>query len=278
MARSIETIYDQIITRVRAALSIPDTQALSATSLEGMVAYAFAYCTHILEQVFDMHRAEVNQALLDLKPHTARWYEQRVREFRYGYEFNETLGAYSDAGLTPDQITESQIVAAAAVVEQGDRLRIKVAQSGSVGLEPIPADRLVALRSYIARRKDAGVFVQLDSQPPDALKLTLDVYIDPLLYSADGTLIAQGGEPVREAVKQYIQSIPFNGVFALALLVDELQRLEGVVIPEVILAQYRFGVLPFTAISALVTPDSGYLAFETEQDLVLNYIFQNPIQ
>jgi hypothetical protein len=155
---------------------------------------------------------------------------------------------------------------------------MKVAKLGT-DLEPLAAGELTAFRAYMARVKDAGVSLQIDSLVADKLKLELDVYYNPLILNSIGQRIDGSDlEPVKNAITKYLQNLPFNGVFVLTYLVDELQKVDGVTIPKVKVAQAKYGLFPFTSINELYQPDSGYLRFEVPGDLVLNYIPQSPLQ
>lgn len=243
MARSVNTIYNDLIIKVKEGLGISEATVISAVSLEGILCYAFAVATNVVEQIFDAFKAEVTEAVSRLKPHTLKWYASIAELFQYGYELDSDTLEYDNTGLTDEDIAAAKIIEYVAVVELENVLRIKVAKQGALDLEVLTSPEQTAFEAYMNRKKDAGVKLQIESNEPDDLKLTADIYVDPLLFNADGTLI-EGGDPVRDAIKTYLKNLPFNGVFALALLVDEIQKVPGVVLPHILLAESRYGALP----------------------------------
>jgi hypothetical protein len=279
MARTIDEIQVSMITEVQSdPVLAPVATSTSKTALWRLWTRIVATCAWTVEVLFDTLKAEVNELLDVLKPHSLRWYATKARAFQYGYTLPIDSDKYDNTGLTETQISNSLIVKYAAVTELTKGLRMKVAKLGT-DLEPLAAGELTAFRAYMARVKDAGVSLQIDSLVADKLKLELDVYYDPLILNSIGQRIDGSDlEPVKNAITKYLQNLPFNGVFVLTYLVDELQKVDGVTIPKVKVAQAKYGLFPFTSINELYQPDSGYLRFEVPGDLVLNYIPQSPLQ
>lgn len=279
MARTIDEIQASMITEVQGdPVLAPVATSTSKTALWRLWTRIVATCAWTVEVLFDTLKAEVKELLDVLKPHSLRWYATKARAFQYGYMLPIDSDKYDNTGLTETQISDSQIVKYVAVVEQVKNLRIKVAKLGT-DLEPLNGAELTAFSEYMARVKDAGVKLVIDSLPADKLKLTIDIYYDPLILNNVGQRIDGSDlEPVKNAITKYLQNLPFNGVFVLAYLVDELQKVSGVTIPNVTLAQYSFALFPFNSISVKYQPDSGYLRFQNPTDLVLNYIPQSPLQ
>lgn len=279
MARTIDEIQASLIADIQAdPVLAPVATSTSKTALWRLWTRIVATCAWTVEVLFDTLKTEVTELLDLLKPHTLRWYATKAKAFQYGYTLPADTDKYDNSLLTETQITTSQIVKYAAVTELTKGLRIKVAKLGA-DLEPLSAPELTAFRAYMARVKDAGVSLQIDSLPADNLKLELDIYYDPLLLNNVGQRI-DGSDltPVKTAIENYLKNLPFNGLFALTFLVDALQKVDGVVIPKIKVAQAKYGAFPFTSINEIYAPDSGYLRFAVPGDLVLNYIAQSPIE
>jgi hypothetical protein len=125
------------------------------------------------------------------------------------------------------------------------------------------------------------VVVELVNKKADHFYAEIDIYYSPLVFDGEGRRLfgtLEGRNTVREAVKNYVQNmIPFNGEYRNADLIDVLQQLEGVVIPELkqsaFLSDDDFAADKFRkGIMARCTPVSGYFKVHKEGDLVLNFI------
>ncbi|NOS94529.1 MAG: nucleotidyltransferase [Cyclobacteriaceae bacterium] len=279
MARTIDEIQQSIITEVQADTTLaPVATSTSKTALWRLWTRVVAIAAWTVEVLFDTLKAEVNELLAVLKPHTLKWYATKAKAFQYGYSLPDDTDLYDNTGLTETQISDSQIVKYVAVVEQTKNLRLKVAKLAT-DLAPLSAPELTAFREYMARVKDAGVKLIIDSNVADKLKLNIEIYYDPLILNDAGQRIDGSDlQPVQNAINKYLQNLPFNGVFVLAYLVDELQKVDGVVIPNITQALSSYGLFSFTSINVKYQPDSGYLRFENPTDLVITWIAQSPLQ
>ena len=143
--------------------------------------------------------------------------------------------------------------------------------AGSANLDtdksPLSAGELEAFTAYINEVKDAGVMVRIINEPANLLCLKLDVYVNPMvLNSTTGKLRDGDGEPVLEAIKSYISNLPFNGEYRNADLIDALQKIDGVVIPELKSAEESYDGIQFHSINAKATPHSGYYAYFVDEN------------
>lgn len=276
MARTITEIQNQIIAAVQADSTLSQITNGSASAIWRLWTRVVATAIQLLEALFDVHKTEVETILATQKPHGLRWYQQRALEFQYGSDLVEDEVYYDNTGLTTAQIEAQQIVAQAAVVESDGRLIVKVAKEVSGELEPLSNDEQTSFREYMAEIKDAGVFLEVLSYNADKLKLTIDVYYDPLLLSLQGArLDGSDNDPVGNAVRQFLRSLPFNGQLVKAELVDALQAVEGVFVPEIRVAQAaRYDNASFTGIDIVYNPYSGFFRLYDPGDLVLNFIQQ----
>lgn len=278
MARSIETIWSEIISAKEREAGLAALSSTSATAIWRLWAYITAVAIYTLERLFDTHVTDINAAIANLKPHSLRWYAGVARRYRHGQALLPESDQYSDEGLTAKQIATSQVVSYAAVVEQERGLRIKVARTLAGDLAALSTDQFAGFTEYMTVVKDAGVRLLITSGPADGLKLSLDVYYNPLVLNAAGErLDGNGSMPVADAVQAYLRNLPFNGVFVLAYLVDALQAVDGVVVPHVVSASARYGALPYQGFGVEYQPDSGYLRFETPGDLVIRYLPKTPM-
>lgn len=288
MARTVDeikqTITDAYVANMAANGITVDTAAWSKTNLVKLIIYVVAFCTYTLETLQDIHKADVDATIKELKPHTTRWYANKALAFQYGFNLLPDDDLFDNTGYTDTQIENSKVVDYAAVVEQVNvygrvSLRIKIAHDNGTDLEPVSDPEKDGFTEYMQRIKDAGVRLQIDSLPADSLKQTWRIYYDPLLLSSEGArLDGLSATPVIDAIKNYLKNLPFNGVYVDQYHIDAVQAVEGVVTCELDLCQSKYGLLPFSNVNALFTPDAGYLRFADDEDLIITYIAQSAIK
>lgn len=279
MARTINEIQNSMLE----AIAIDPVLSTVATSTSKVSVFRLftrivATCAWTVEVLFDVLKEEVNNILATLKPHTTRWYAAKAKDFQYGYSLPVDTDKYDNTGLTQEQIDDSKIIIYSAVTEGEDqKLRIKVATE-TTDLEPLTAPQLEAFAEYMSRIKDAGVKLLIESNQPDKLKLSLKIFYDPLILNSDGGRIdGSNSEPVQSACKNYLKNLPFNGIFVLAYLTDALQQVDGVVIPHIVSCETAYGAFPFVSVDVKYLPDAGYLRFETDDDLTIEFIPQTEL-
>ena len=157
----------------------------------------------------------------------------------------EAPDRYDTEGMTEDAIAAARVVKHAVAVENRDAslLTIKVAGEKDGKRCRLDAETEAQLAAYIAEIKDAGVRTAM--------------------------LAAETAESAcREAVRNYIENLPFNGEYTNMALVDALQTLDGVRIVEFRGATtVAAGEEVLVTIDARCIPAAGY--FEMG-DVVLN--------
>lgn len=273
MARTLSTIQNEIIAQVQSSATLaPLLTSTSKTAIWREITFVVAVAIYTLEKLLDVFKQDVDTSIAELKPHSLRWYANKSKAFQYGFALVTEADYYDNTGVDELTIEASKIIAYAAVVEQQRGLRIKVAKDNGTDLEPLTITELNAFKDYMKEVKDAGVKLEITSTVADQLKLQMDIYYNPqILNSLGGRLDGTVAEPVQDAIKNYLKNLPFNGVFLLQNLIDELQKVEGVVIAHLINAEAQYGLLSFSAFAVQYVPDSGYLRIENN-NLILNFI------
>ncbi|MBT0550255.1 nucleotidyltransferase [Riemerella anatipestifer] len=271
MARSIEEIQDEILTARANEPALQELNSSSKTSIWRLWIYITAFAIWVLEKLFDAHKAEVSEALRQLKPHTARWYRNKALAFQYGFDLLEDSDQFDNEGHDPEQIEESKIIKYSAVTESEieSRLIVKIATEQGEELQPISPEQKESFEAYLSEIKDAGVKITVINYLPDILRLQMKIYRDPLVLDQNGNKIKDGTQkPVETAIKNYLKKLPFNGELVLAHLVDELQKVEGVKIPHITLAESKWidadvnDYGNFQPIDVKTIPISGYFKIE----------------
>lgn len=282
MARTVKEIKDEmthefvndatVIVKYGLDTTKSFDKQFSKASIESILFYVFAFCAWTMERLFDTHKSEVTTYIDEMKPHSLKWYVNKVKAFRYGQSLITNTDQYDDSGLTDEDIAERQIVKYVSAEEIDGHLYIKVAKDNDGARSPLTTTEANALKNYVDEVKDAGVRVEIRNENAVKFMLNLTVYYNPQILTADGTSILRGGNPVKEAIKDYIENLPFNGEYRNVELVDKLQQVEGVVIPELGGAYSKItNAADYSAINAKEKPFSGYYAFQ-EDDSTINYV------
>ena len=261
MARSIAQIQAQIVAGVTADPTLgPALTSTSMVAIWYLWTYIVAVCQWTLEVLFDDHVEEVNNIIATQKPHSLQWYVTMAKGFQYGVSLPADSDTYA---AVPPADPAVLIVANAAAVELTNLVRIKVAKLAGGILAALTTPELTAFTAYMAKIKDAGVRLQCTSGNADNLQLALTVFYDPLILNADGSRIdGTTTTPVSDAVNNFLDNLPFNGVFVLNSLIGTLQAVHGVVIGQVIAAQANYGSTPYVPIPVQYVPDAGYMKMD----------------
>jgi len=212
----------------------------SLVSLENILFDIFSYSIYLLELLFGQHKKEIISLLDNQKSGRLAWYRQKALEFQTGFYLLADSEEFNNNGKTLEQVEASKIVKYAAVSESvlPGTIAIKIAKEvGKVPQKIEDQSVLIAVKDYFNRIKYAGTHVVIISKSPDKLYLDLDIYVDPLVLSAEG-ISNEGNKPVEEAIRAYLKELPFDGELILAHLVDRLQQVEGVRIPHLKEAKY----------------------------------------
>lgn len=236
-------------------------QIFSKVSIENLMLYIVAASIWTLEKLFDTHTTEVTEFIATMKPHSLRWYVEKAKAFLYGVPLIDGTDQHNTTGMTDEQINQAKIVTFAACTEANATLYLKVAKAGPA---PLTTDEKAAFVAYLHEIKDAGVRIDVISEQGDYLNLNMVIYYDPLLINANGENKATGAKPIEDAIKAYIENIPFNGEFRKNELEDAIQAVEGVVMVELGVVEHsetgEDGT--FEEVIPYCKPTSGYFKFD----------------
>jgi hypothetical protein len=267
MARTIADIQAAMVADIAANETL-STQLTSTSKVAIWRLWTFIVATAIwsMEKIFDAHKSEVEAIIASKTPHRLVWYRDKARYFQYGY----TLPVNSDQYTTID--ANARIIKFAAVTEANGILKVKAAKDNAGSLAELSAPQIEAFTTYMARVKDAGVKLRIISQEADHLKLSIDLYYDPLVLDEDGArLDGTNNTPVQDAITDYLENLPFDGEFTLMALTDALQNTEGVKIPQILSAKSYWGAYAWATISAKYNPEAGWLKIY-DNDLTITWI------
>lgn len=235
------------------------TAHFSKVSILSILFYIFAVAAWTLEKLFDSYRAEVDARIDEIIPHRPKWYRDKVLDFMKDHVLIPDTDRYDTTGMTEDTIAAAKVVKHAVASESEDASLLTIKVAGEKGGRRCKLDTETErqLAAYIAEIKDAGVRPALVNADPDRFNCEVDIYYDPML-------VAQTVETAcREAIREYIENLPFNGEYTNMALVDTLQSVEGVRIVEFKGASTSpAGESITTAIDARTVPVAGYFVMQ----------------
>jgi hypothetical protein len=240
----------------------------STISFESILLYILSFLASTIELLQDAHASDVTAIIAEQKPHTKNWYKNKALAYMHGYNLVDDTDVYDVSLLTAAQISTAKVVKYAAVVEQSNIVYIKVA---GAGLQPLTDDHEAGLVAYFKEIKDAGVKLEIVNLPADYFKASLVIYYDPMILNSTGINAITATESVRDAVNAFIASLPFNGEYRNTALIDALQAVPGVVMPELQGSQISVDGSIYTDIDAYVVPKSGYMKLNDDTDLTIIY-------
>jgi hypothetical protein len=217
----------------------------------------FATASWVIETLFDSHKAEVNERVDQIMPHRPKWYRDMVLRFMKDKVLIPDTDEYDTTAMTEPDIAAARVVKHAVATENADSsiLTIKVAGEEGGTRTRLDAQTETQLLAYIREVKDAGVKIALVNMNADTFDCDVDIYYDPMLIPEEVEAAC------REAIESYIENLPFNGEYTNMALIDCLQEVEGVRIPELKGASTSpAGDTAVVEIDARYIPLAGYFA------------------
>lgn len=285
MARSITTIYDEMLAEMQTFSSLADFQpnvhssqtfltditSSSKVAIWRSFIWVFAFAVWVHELVFDKHKEEMEVRAREIIAGTPSWYRDQCLIFQYGSSLQWINNRFQYSVID----TSLQIVKRAAILEGANQVRIKVAKlSGNVPVALSIAE-FNAFQAYMNKVKIAGTELTIVSRTSDLLKINYDIIYDPLVLTGTGELISTPGTfPVHDVINAFIGNLPFNGVLNLTQLTDAIQQVEGVIDPTLLSAWAKFGALPYSLINKNYQADAGHMVIDPTNPLTatINYI------
>lgn len=230
------------------------------TSLESILFGVVAFAIWLLEQMFDQHKIEVESRVEEMVPHRPKWYRDMVLRFMKDKVLVPDTDEYDVSGMTESDISAARVVKHAVATESEDASILTIKVAGEVGgtRARLDAQTEGQLLAYIKEVKDAGVKISLVNMDADTFNCEVDIYYDALKTPAELQAAC------REAIDDYIENLPFDGEYTNMALIDRLQQVEGVRIPELKSATTSpAGDGAVIAIDARYTPLAGYFTAGT---------------
>ena len=235
MARTQTEIYNSLLAQKAAETTLNVFNSTSATALWRLILWVCAAGITALELVFDAFKIEVNTKAAAAQVGNAAWYRNRIFDFQYGDNLVFQSGIYRYATIDETKkIVKRCAVDEAVDLTIGGVLRVKVAKESSGNLTELTSPEKDALASYIKKIRFAGTKFQIFSNNGDVLKVSFQVYFDPIIP------LTTVKTNVETAVTNYVANLPFNGELLISKLTDEIQKIDGVVDVVFVTAASKF--------------------------------------
>ena len=250
----------------------------SIVSFENILFDVIAFAIFNLELIFDKHTTQIDTAIYENKPGTARWYRNMALKFQYGRQLLTDDDEFNNVGFTDDQNEATKIIKYCSVKEslESSRLIIKIAGETAGELSELLPDEITAFNYYLSQVAYAGVKLNVVNNPADKLLLNLQVFRNPLVIDSAGNNIENGGKPIDEALKVYMKNLPFDGELVINDMIDFLRDVSGIINVHVASAKSSYKDLSidaftdFKEINIKTTPLAGYFKIETNS--IISYV------
>lgn len=273
-------IKEQILAKKSEYESLNGLDSTSKTASFNLWAYIVAFVIWVQYQFFELFKGEVDEQLRNQKIFRNLWYRKKALEYRHGHplvEVDDDL-VYLDDGYTEEEIAEALVVKRAAVIELELNLQtflfVKCATEVDGQLAKLPDAQKQGIIDYFKRIKTSGTKLEVFSERPDDLRLTIDFFYDPLLLTETGSRIdGTDNEPVQNAVREYLKNLRFNGEFSISELEDILQGLSGCSNREAYITSAASNFQNpenYENIENIVVANSGYMEI-TDANLTINF-------
>lgn len=281
----IREIYDQIIQEAttQSALNalkpnIESSQKLLSDLTSTSKVARWRLIFWVVAVAIYTHEVIVLNLLNRRKEYNALYYQRRAFEFQYGDPLVLKDGKHVYASIDESK----RIIKRCSVTEAPDsRIILKVAKENGGVIMPLSNIEKTAFNAYVALVKVFGIKYLVVSESADTMQFGAEIFYDPLVLNADGSLISNPAVfPVENTIKNFITNLPFDGIFYLASLIDAIQRTEGVVNVVENTCDVKYGLYPYDSVLNMqgrsYNPNSGYLNIssapgEQLSDL-LNYV------
>ena len=284
MARTTQQIFDSMVAEgvsQATQMSNADMVAMftntSKVAIWRLLFYVVAFTIMVFEQLFDSFSSDVDTKIDSMRAHGLSWYANKAKAFQWGYELLPDSDQFDPTSNDIISVADSLIVAFAACTETTiDNVRvllIKVAALSGTSLVPLSDEQFVAFQAYMQTIKDAGVKLDFYNNVADLIKVSVNVYYNPMLLDSTGLRTNGSGYPLQDAANNYLLNMGFNGEFINAAFIDALQNSYGVSRRKVDLlgVQRKDSSEVWQPVASSFIPDAGYCVFDTD-GLNITYI------
>lgn len=259
MARTIKEIQNEIIAKKESTVELQSLNSDSKSAIWRLWAYIVATAIWAHERI-------VEKNALNSRPHTLNWYREQALNYIYGsqliwedgyFQFDEDQIQESDKIIKHCAVSErlfdevqKSLKAKGVPIGNVEQLiseyyynqvgiiRMKVATEDDQGIiKRLDEGQLTSFEYYMNEIKNAGNQLFIESLDGDRIHIELEVYVDPLVVYVDEenpdnpengkSLKDFATFPVEDAIKEYVETLEFNGAIVPTYLVDRIQEALG---------------------------------------------------
>jgi hypothetical protein len=242
MNRTLQEIISLIIALKEANPFLQTLTSTSKTAVWRNILEAVAFMIFNFQESTQLHMKEIDDKIASQKIPNEKWYREQALRFQYGFALDplsyigEFLPTYEDGNgniitATEQEIADSKIIKYASVtanVGSNGVKKISMKIAGESMDEVITDEKALAFKSYIERIQATGDNIVVVNFLPDILLLQYKICFDPLILHPDGMSILTAEYPVKMAIQNFLQNLPFNGELSVESLEDTLQEVDGV--------------------------------------------------
>lgn len=221
MARSIDTIYNQLLAQKAANTDLSGLTSTSKVAYWNLWLYIQAVCANLLEQAIDAFiTTEIEPTVSALPPATPQWVKDQVLKFQYDATTPQiiTLVDFIPTYAIVDE-TLRIITQCAVITDANKNVRVKVAKDNPP--VKLAVQELADLQSTLDLIEPAGVSPIAISLDPDRLFIEATIYYD-------GQYTPVISDNVIAAINAFLLNIPFNGVIRVSALEEAIIDVTGV--------------------------------------------------
>lgn len=218
--RTVEEIQSSILAEKANQPDLAGLTSGSGTAIYRLWAYVVAVSINLFEQLLEVFKVEVNDAIDRNIWGTSRWYVEIAKKFQVGDSMVEL------PGNNPYEVVDEvkQIVTRASFREGGGVLTLKVAKGDVNTPEALSAAEKAQFGAYINKIKAAGTEINVislgaDSLIFDSVSVTYNAVFSEAAISTN----------VEQAIKSFLFDVPFDGVLYKNKLVEAIEDVEGVI-------------------------------------------------
>lgn len=261
--RTIDEIFNEMIAEKERHPELDRLTNKSSVSIWRLMLYIVAVIANTVEKLFDLHKTEVEQLIKELVPGRAEWYARKALDFLKDELLPDGSDIYDTTTLTDEEIENKKVVKYAVAVEDREMANLTVKIAGIQGAELVRLDddTEAQFREYMEQIKYAGVKINLINRNADLFACEINVLYNPLILPSivENDCIT--------AIENYLKNLPFNGEYSNMALVDELQKVDGVKIVDLVFAKSNTRKIDeMNEIASNIRPLSGYFKVQTIND------------
>jgi hypothetical protein len=231
MARSVDTIYNLMLTEKTKYASLEKLNNPSLVAIWSTIFYIVAIAINLHEQLWDFFKSDLELTARDLPTGTKYFYGQKSKEFQNGYtlQYNSDLGRLEYSAIDE----EARIIQVVSSEVEDRNLILKVAKSdGADGIEKLSSAELDSFKSYINDIKFVGTPVLCRSDDADDIKFEFNIKVDKNVIKLTGESVSETGVyPIKNKIQEYLitfQNENYDSLFVLTNIIDAIQSVDGV--------------------------------------------------